>query len=59
LSDTMILVEIPVEPSPHAPRIDDATRKQQMLEMLKKQMSDYRQQYASMSQDPSITFCDG
>ncbi len=37
----------------------EAERKAKMRELLQKQMSEYKSQYASMSQDPSITHCEG
>ncbi len=37
----------------------DAERKAKMKELLQKHMSEYKSQYASMSQDPSVTHCDG
>ena len=36
----------------------EAERRAKMKEMLQKQMSEYKSQYAAMSQDSSITYCD-
>ena len=40
-------------------RPSEAERKAKMRELLQRQMSEYKSQYASMSQDPSISHCDG
>lgn len=37
----------------------EAERKAKMKELLRNQMSEYKSQYAAMSQDPSISHCDG
>ena len=37
----------------------EAERRAKMKDMLQKQMSEYKAQYAAMSQDPSIEHCDG
>jgi len=53
-NSTFVVPKQPVSEMTH-----EDMRKQKMMEMLQMQMSEYKQQYATMSQDPSITHCDG
>jgi|LauGreDrversion4_2_1035121.scaffolds.fasta_scaffold352518_2 hypothetical protein len=51
----MVMVEV----GGIAKKPSDAERKAKMRELLQKHMTEYKSQYASMSQDPSVTHCDG